>query len=298
MKLTTGVRLERWALDLASVTAAGSVVPVHRRVNDLLPAAAVTVRLNGSQNLRFAASQTISRPEYRELSPVPYFEGVGLLTTFGNPDLRRALIQNYDARWEWYPRGGEVVSIGAFAKRFDRPIEKVIVPQAGASALGFVNATSARNYGVELEFRKGLDMLVPALAPLELFVNATFMRSRIEPGSEVLTNADRPMVGQSPYVFNVGLSYLSTSGRWNATVLYNVSGHRILEAGAGGLPDSYEATRNLLDVSVQAPLLSTLSMKLDARNLLDAPYRLTQGDVLRERYTAGRVFSAGFTWRP
>ncbi len=298
VKLTTGLRLERWALDLQSVTAAGAVVPVRRRVNDLLPAAAVTVRLNGAQNLRFAASQTISRPEYRELSPVPYFEGVGLLTTFGNPDLRRALIQNYDVRWEWYPRGGEVVSIGAFAKRFDGPIEKVIVPQAGASALGFVNATSARNYGVELELRKGLDMLVPALAPFELFVNATFMRSRIEPGSEVLTNADRPMVGQSPYVFNAGVSYLSTSGRWNATVLYNVSGRRILEAGAGGLPDSYEAARNLIDVSVQAPLFSTLSMKLDARNLLDAPYRLTQGDVLRERYTAGRVFSAGFTWRP
>ncbi len=296
--VTAGARVERWALDLESVTSAGTVVPVRRRVTDLLPAASVTVRLTPSQNLRFAASQTLSRPEYRELSPVPYFEGVGLLTTFGNPDLRRALIQNYDVRWEWYPRGGEVISLGAFAKRFTGPIEKVIVPQAGASALGFVNATTARNFGLELEFRKGLDMLLPALAPVELFVNATLMRSRIQPGSAVLTNADRPMVGQSPYVINLGLSYLSGSGRWSATALYNVSGRRILEAGAGGLPDSYEAARHLLDLSLQAPVVSGLSVKFDAKNLLDAPYRLTQGDVLRERYTAGRVFSAGFTWRP
>src|SRR3712207_8403318 len=42
----------------------------------------------------------------------------------GNPDLERTRIQNADLRWEWYPDAGEVVSVGVFAKRFDKPIER------------------------------------------------------------------------------------------------------------------------------------------------------------------------------
>jgi len=78
--------------------------------------------------LRLSATQTLSRPEYRELSPVNYRDVLGGLTVFGNPALERALIQNYDARWEWYPRPSELVSLGAFAKRFDRPIATEIRP--------------------------------------------------------------------------------------------------------------------------------------------------------------------------
>ena len=69
------------------------------------------------------------------------------------------------------------------------------------------------------------------------------MKSSITPGNtgiSALTNADRPMVGQSEYVVNAGLGYGSASGAWAATLLYNVAGKRILEAGSGGLPDAYE----------------------------------------------------------
>jgi outer membrane receptor protein involved in Fe transport len=119
----------------------------------VLPALGLTYRLTDDQNFRLSATQTLARPEYRELSPVPYFEQIGLLTTFGNPDLERTLIQNLDARWEWFPRSGEVLSLGVFAKWFDKPIERVIIPQAGTLANSFVNADGANNYGVELEFR-------------------------------------------------------------------------------------------------------------------------------------------------
>ena len=74
---------------------------------------------------------------------MPYFEQVGLATTIGNPDLRRALIQNFDLRWEWYPRTGEVLSLGVFAKQFDDPIEKVIIQAAGTNTLSYVNAEKA-----------------------------------------------------------------------------------------------------------------------------------------------------------
>jgi outer membrane receptor for ferrienterochelin and colicin len=299
LQLIGGARVEHWKVDVQSVTTIGEVVPANPQNTDILPALALTFRLTPDQNLRLSATQTLSRPEYRELSPVPYFEGVGLATTIGNPDLKRALIQNYDLRWEWFPGAGEVLSFGLFAKRFSAPIEKVIIQAAGANTLSFVNADEANNYGIEVELRKNLAAL--GLAPFNFFTNSTLMRSRITPGNEgisSLTNADRPMVGQSEYVVNAGLGYSSGSGAWSGTLLYNVAGQRIVEAGSGGLPDAYELPRHMLDASVQVPIASAMSLKLDGQNLLDAPYRMTQGGVLRSRYTSGRRFQFTFSWHP
>jgi hypothetical protein len=298
IKLIGGARMEQWDLSVLTRTVQGDTVRATPNKTDLLPSLALNVQLSDNQNLRLSGSQTVSRPEYRELSPVPYFEQVGLLTTFGNTTLRRASILNGDIRWEWFPSAGEVVSVSAFTKRFDDPIEKVIILQAGAPALSFVNATGANNYGIEIELRKNLGMFADRLLPFTFFANSTLMKSDIEPGNEVLTNANRPMVGQSEYVVNAGLGYLGAGGRFNATLLYNVTGRRIVEAGASGLPDTYENARQLVDASVQFSLFGDTSLKLDGKNILDRPVEFVQGDVTRHRYTTGRVFSLGFSWKP
>jgi len=139
------------------------------------------------------------------------------------------------------------------------------------------------------------------LAPLSLFGNATFVRSRVtidQAGGSALTNADRPMVGQSPYVVNAGLTFSAADGRWTATLLYNVTGRRIAEAGTGGIPDAYEAARQTLDVSLRAPLFARLGLKVDGQNLLDTPVLIRQGAVTRLRYTTGRGFTVGVHWQP
>jgi outer membrane receptor protein involved in Fe transport len=192
-----------------------------------------------------------------------------------------------------------VFSVGVFAKRFEDPIERVFVTLTGASANSFVNAERANNYGVELEVRKGLAVVARSLAPLTVFANATLMRSRITPGNtdiSSLTSSDRPMVGQAEYVVNGGLSY-GNGGGFSATALYNIVGPRIVEAGAQPFPDAYEQGRHVVDLSLQFPLIGATSLKLDAKNLLDEPYEIVQGDVLRSRYKAGRVFSVGASWQ-
>ena len=298
LQFVGGARIEDWHLDVNTVTPGGQVVPSNPRNTDVLPGLALNYRLTPNHNLRFSASQTLSRPEYRELSPVVYFEQVGFFTTIGNPDLKRALIQNFDLRWEWFPNLGEVVSVGVFAKRFKNPIEKVIVQATGTNQLSYVNAEKAENYGVELELRKNLGFVGTGLLPFTLFANTTLMKSDITPGNtglSALTNPNRPMVGQSEYVVNAGLTASNNSGRWTATVLYNVAGERILEAGSGGLPDAYEQPRNLLDVSAQLPVTGNVYFKLEGKNLLNEPFKVTQGDVVRWSYLTGRVFKAILT---
>jgi TonB-dependent receptor len=301
VRVLAGARVERARLEVNSLSPAG--VPTAARLDDtdVLPALSLNLALAESQNLRLSVSQTLSRPEYRELSPTSYFEVLGGLTVFGNPALQRALIQNADLRWEWFPNPGEVVSVGAFAKRFQDPIELVIIATTGGTALSYVNAEAAHNFGVELEVRKTLADLGEALSPFSVFGNVTLMRSRITPGNDsvsALTSENRPMVGQASYVVNGGLSYTHPRSDISATLLYNVVGRRIAEAGVYPMPDAYEQPRHVLDAALRFPLWGGVSMKVDAKNLLDAPYQTLQGTLVRQEYRVGRTLSFGLSWRP
>lgn len=300
-RLIGGVRVERWNLDMSTTNTVGAVTRSERDKTDLLPSLALNVKLTDAQNLRLSASQTLARPEYRELAPITYLDIIGGEAVEGNENLQRTLIQSADVRWEWYPNPGELLSVAVFAKQFDEPIERLQISTSGTALVTFANADRARNIGVELEARKGLGALGRLFNPFTVFSNVTLMRSRIElrdDGLSSFQNPERPMVGQAPFVVNAGATYTSTGGRTSATVLYNVVGKRIYSAAAVGLPDVYEQPRNVLDFSLRFPVYGGLSGKFDAKNLLDAEYRLTQGEVNREAYFTGRSFGVGLSWTP
>jgi len=125
------------------------------------------------------------------------------------------------------------------------------------------------------------------------------MKSEIQLGTDslsALTNPDRPMVGQAPYVLNTGLLYASPGGRWTANLLLNVVGRRIVEAGQQPLPDAYEEPQPVLDFAFRAPLGETAQFKLKINNILDSKFQITQGDVTRLSYLSGRQVSFGFGW--
>jgi outer membrane receptor protein involved in Fe transport len=127
------------------------------------------------------------------------------------------------------------------------------------------------------------------------------MRSEIDLGASEAaaanTRENRPMVAQAPYVVNAGLAYSSRGGGTSATLLYNRVGERIVYASAIPLPDVKEMPRDVLDASLRLPLRRGVSGRLDIRNILDAPYEIAQGGVVREGYRAGRTFTLGLTFR-
>ena len=300
IEVVAGARVEDSRVTVTTQPTVGAEVTTEPSCTDLLPSLAVNLSLTEKHVFRLAASQTLSRPEYRELSPVLYREVIGAENILGNPDLRRALIQNFDVRWEWYPRPTEVVSVAVFAKRFDDPIEQVYVATSGTRLITYLNAESARNFGVELELRKNLGSFAGSLLPWSVFANATVMDSKIEiAGSGISSrlNDRRAMVGQAPYVVNGGLMYTGAAG-WTGSLLYNVVGRRIAGAGESPLPDVYEEARHTLDFALRFPLFGAVRAKVDAENLLDTASRLTQGTVTKEYYKTGRKFSLGLTWTP
>ena len=300
LELLGGARVERSEVTVLTQPTVGASVTTNPIYTDLLPSVALNYRISETHTLRFAATQTLSRPEYRELAPVQYREVIGGDNILGNAALERALIQNYDARWEWYPNPAEVISIGLFAKRFKDPIERIYQATSGTRVVSFLNAESGQNYGVEFEARKNLRFLSPKLLNFSGQLNTTVMKSRIRIGDGIASklNDERAMVGQAPYVVNGGLTYTSTSGALSATILYNVVGRRIVNSAEAPLPDVYEKARQMVDFSLRFPILTGVKGKLDVRNLLDTPFEIEQGTVTREYYRTGRIFTVGLSWQP
>ncbi len=299
VKLIGGARVENASIDVNTVLTNNSVFNSGLNNTDILPALVLNIKMGTTGQFRASASQTLARPEYRELSPVQYLEVVGGQITRGNPDLVRTLIQSYDLKYEMFPNAGEVLSVGVFAKRFDKPIERIDIATGGQPFVSFFNANSASNLGVELEARKGLGGLSETLEPLSLFTNVTLMQSEITVGGDASsnTNANRPMMGQAPWVVNAGATYTGSSNGASATLLYSAVGERIYSAGTIPFPDVYEQPRHLIDVSLRVPLGDRWTWRVDARNLLDAPYKLTQGPITRESYRMGRDIAVGVQWR-
>jgi len=296
-----GARVERDRLDVGATSTLGAPVSTHKNWPDVLPSAALNLRLTEAQSLRFSLTRTLARPEYRELSPITSRDVIGGDNVQGDPNLERTRIWNEDVRWEWYPAAGEVVSVALFAKQFDLPIERVYRPVgSGARTVFFINADAADNYGVELELRKGLGFLASSLQQIVAFTNVTLMESQIHLGETEAsaTNKNRRMVGQAPYVINAGATYTTRSGSTSATLLFNRIGERIDAAGDQPLPDVVVQPRSVLDFSLRFPLYASISGRFDAKNLLDDKYETIQGTVVRESYQTGRVLQFGLTFRP
>lgn len=291
-RLVAGARVEQFkqnvdTFDLFDVDVDGEVETIRAEIaeTDIFPSANFVYDLGGGQNLRLGFSQTVNRPEFRELAPFEFTDIVGGRAVVGNPDLERSLIRNVDVRWEWFPAAQEVIAASFFLKSFDQPIERFVEPTAQLRT-SFTNAESARNIGMELEARREL------FEGLLVGGNYTFVDSSITLTSfqtNVLTSLERPLSGTSKHVFN-GLIE-GQSGPVTARLLVNFFGDRIVDVGSLGLPDIFEEGRTTVDAVVSARVNSLLSLRLSAENLTDQPIRYFQGPEVHRRYNIGRTFA-------
>jgi outer membrane receptor protein involved in Fe transport len=197
---------------------------------------------------------------------------VGACSNRGNAGIQRSAILNADARFEFYRRPGEILSVSGFYKGFDAPIvEVVFVPGGGQCEVTYINGRTAYNYGVELEARR--EMLVPGLVAS---VNVTLVQSGVAIDSVYgAYDADLPLQGQSPYLLNGSVAYAAPSGRFNASLLANYFASRVVRYGtsngaSGQGPNLHERGRLSLDAKVQFRVGAHLTLSLGARNLTNA----------------------------
>lgn len=242
---------------------------VYSKVDDFLPGINFTYKADEQTNIRLSGSQTVIRPEFRELSPFAFFDFDLGATTTGNKALVRTKVTNADLRYEVYPRAGELFTLGVFYKYFDKPIE-LFFNQTGAgssSTFNYINADKASGYGVEMEFRKKLDFVNDALRNFTIQGNFSYIYNRVTSAG---TNLDRPMQGQSPYLINASLQYDVEKAGLSTTLLFNQIGRRILFVGSSDYPPVWEHPRPLLDFQVAKKVLKRKAeVKLNLSDILN-----------------------------
>ena len=245
-----------------------------------LPAISLVYELTPKTNARFGASQTVARPQLRELSPALTSSSAGDYSVVGNPNLKITKITNLDVRVEYFPTLREVLAASVFYKHFQDPIEEIVT---GSALLGFTNAPKADLIGLELEGRKNLHGLGEPLRDFSVLANLTLVQSTVTLGNRkaLATNDNRPLALQSPYVVNLAVDYSNQAHGVDVRVLYNVFGPRITIVGSNSLPDTYEMPRHSLDLTASKKFAQHLELKLQAQNILAAPvvfgYRGQQG---------------------
>ena len=196
-------------------------------------------------------SETVARPDLREISGSSFIDPLTETRIRGNPDLVTSAISNFDLRAEWFFETGDNFTVSLFYKDIENPIETV--QGAGTDdniSLTFINAQSADISGIEIEWLKDLSSFGwDFLDPFFFSGNVTLSDSELTVGDIAfnLTNDVRPMSQHSEYVTNLQLGFDSDNGAHTFTVAYNTFGERLFFAGRDGAPDAYEqpSTRSI-----------------------------------------------------
>jgi TonB-dependent receptor len=274
---------------------------------DFLPSVNLILNLTDEINLRFAYTNTIARPTFRELAPYTSFDFAGDNLFRGSSLVQRTLIKNLDGRFELYPASGEVLAFSVFYKWLENPIERVIDPTfgGGSSTLNETvqNVPTGRTYGFEVELRKNLGFISPSLNGFNLSTNFTLVNSEVDISDlemliiqSVQADAEdtRPLLGQSPYIVNVDLSYNNPDWAFYTALSYNYFDDRLAKVTIGAAPDIYEKGYGSLNLVMGKDFGKNVSVKLTGRNLLD-PFISEQAtfkgiDYINYRYREGRTF--------
>ena len=283
--------------------------PRHVRsvVNDFLPGVNLTFKPTASTNIRLAASQTVVRPEFRELSPFAFYDFELGAQVVGNKSAKRTKVSNIDLRYEIYPRGGELFTVGVFYKYFDMPIEYYFNRTGpGTNTFNILNTDKAVGFGTELEFRKKLDF-ISFLSHFTLSGNLSFIYSKV---TDIAETVNRPLQGQSPYLLNIGLQYDLEQHGITANLLFNQIGRRILFVGSEAISDIWENPRGLLDIQVAKKIANKKGeIRLGINDLLNAPgyfyhdldnnkkYTANSKDVLAIKRNYGTNFNLSFAYQ-
>ena len=269
--------------------------------NDLFPTLNLKYTVNDANSIHFSASRTVTRPSFIEMAPFLYQESYGSAQIRGNNELQNGYNYNFDLRYEHFGKNGDMISLTAYFKYLDSPIERIQALQGGATLHSFQNADNGMAGGMEVELRKQL------MKDLRLGANISYMYTNVKlPEGGAYTNKERPLQGASPILANADLTYSPRFGeerQLNLALLYNLQGSRIHAVGVSKLGDIKQQTLHTLNFSAGYDINNHFSLKLLVNDLLNRAVIFKQEvpstgeEVEVERYKKGANFEIGFSYK-
>jgi TonB-dependent receptor len=254
---------------------------------DFLPSVQGKYAFSKTKDIRFSYFRSIFRPAFADLIPFPDKSGSNdTYLVEGNPYIKHTVIDNFDVRYELFPKGLDQFMIGAFYKLINNPIEYAFAPYSTTSGnygatpiLSPQNFGTANNFGVELVFRKyfGNFGVSGNYTFTNSVINATKLYVYLTPDNATkFTNVPdrRPLQGQSAHIGNFSLLYKSAKNKTDAQLALVYTGERINTLSQYKGFDNWEKPTTNLDFSAQHQFGRHYILYVKANNLLNTPFRL------------------------
>lgn len=299
LRVQVGNRFEKLEETVTSYKQLSSTPIISQiEVDKSYPSVAATYKITDDMQVRATYGQTMTYPDFLELSNSTYIDPLTSERIIGNPDLQPAFLKNYDFRWEWYFNELDNLSLAFFYKKIETPIEQTYKATSNKPFLSFMNADSAKIMGGELEVRKGLDFITDYLTDFYVSTNIALIKSEVTITDQgILTTNNRELQGQSPYVINAQFGYDNLDSGSTLTLLFNTFGKRIRGVGIFGQPDQYEQPFNQLDFVYIQKFMDHYSCTFKASNLLNDDVEITQGDEIFMKFKKGIDCSMSFGYQ-
>lgn len=284
LTLTPGLRVERVTNQLSGYNGRSDV-----DTTDLFPSLPLRYRLNEQWILRGAASRQISRPKFEDMAPGITQRGSRLY--YGSPDVRPTRSWSFDAGAEYHGDGFFLA-----ANLFHRQVRDVIeAEEVATNRLVVRNVGDGYARGLELEQRFNFGLIDPALKPLTLFANQTFLRTEVNDPA----TGKRPFAETPDVTGNIGLTW---NDREQGTILsasINASGERLVVSneGTGQIRRKTRRAEAFIDLYAEQRVIEGFSLFAQVENLTDkarSEYEVTNGTLSREAEIAsGRTVVVG-----
>ncbi len=313
LEALAGARVENTAQDFETdlpVTSAGKSGTISYM--DVLPSLHLKYLLSPKANLRLSYFSSINRPGYFEL--IPTNKKGDEYTETGNPNLKHALADNIDLRYELFPKSNEQFLAGAFYKRIVNPIEYGFVGDK-ADQYQPGNFGDATNYGFEVVYEKYIRKFGVRMnytythSSITTTKIKTFNNTRIEPAP----SETRPLQGQSAHIANAALLFKDLSKGIDAQVAWQYTGNRIALVSPYYGFDQWQKGLSTIDLSAEKKLANKFGVFAKVQNLLNtadefyikkpvtnvtpAPYQdAASGQTLSKRNLYGQNYQLGFRY--
>ena len=291
-----GVRYEDYQQTTNTFSLQGVGAAVESLIDEgsVLPSLGFNWLYSDTQQLRFGASQTVARPDFKEAANATFFDTEFDFRVRGNPNLEISEIINLDLRWEWYFSEEDSVSAAIFYKDMDKPIERVVQPASGTAGNSrtFDNAESAELYGVEIEGKKEFQLGEDYSRSFFVALNASLIESEVQR----LGEESRKLQGQPDYTFNLVLGYDDIARGHQLTLLLNQNGESIKDVGIQGNADVIEEPRLDINVIYRYDLSDSFTLRAKINNMLNDDVEFTQAGDTFLGYNRGVEFQLGFDW--
>jgi hypothetical protein len=280
-QIITGVRAEHTSQGYDMLYPLGELRPSGTQDYwDILPSIHTKYALESNQNLRFSYFRSINRPGFFEIVPGKIVNEE--YQERGNPDLKRAVADNIDFRYEYFPNASDQLMAGVFYKNIQNPIEYTLqVDETRGQDVFYTpgNFGTAQNYGLELDvikyfqnfgFKANYTYTNSSITTKKM-IRIRNAQGNLEPRS---VDQTRPMYGQSAHVGNLSVFYKDGKKGIDAQLAASYTGERINTVSQFLNNDLWQEAFIQMDASIEKNIGKHWTIFAKANNLLNTPMRV------------------------